>query len=108
MPIDTELIALLTGIIGAALALLYKWLEQKFTNMPSLSDVIDYTMAVVTAARENHDLPDNPARLRWAMEKLQKYLDAKGISRYFDARALVEYALELLKDRAPGFGFNRE
>lgn len=108
MPIDNELIALLTGVVGALLALLYKWLEGKFVNMPSFSEVVDIALSIVTAARENHDLPDNPARLQWAMEKLQKYLDAKGISRYFDARALVEYALELLKDRAPGFGFDRE
>jgi hypothetical protein len=102
MSLSPELLALLAAVIGALLALGYQYLKAKFVNLPDLKEIIDVVEQVVIAASENHDLPDNKARLDWALERVQKYLNATGFGRYFDARALVEYVLEMLKARAPG------
>jgi len=99
MQIDPELLALITGVLGALLALLWKWLESKYTGLPSLYEILDVIGAIVLAARENHDLKDNEARLDWALEYTQNYLDAKGVGKAFNARVLVEYALEIIKQR---------
>jgi len=99
MQIDPELLALLTGIFGALVALLWKWLETKYT-LPKLSDLLDEIIAIVIAAQNNHDLETDAERLDWAMDLVVAYLDAKGVSKYFDARVVIEYALEIIKQRA--------
>jgi hypothetical protein len=96
---ETELLTLLLALLGAVFALGYSWAKSRYENIPDFDELVSIAGAIVTAAKENHDLADNAARLDWAMEKLQKYLDAKGISKYFDARAIVEFALELMKNR---------
>lgn len=96
---ETELLTLLLALLGAVFALGYSWAKSRYESLPDFDELVSIAGAIVTAAKENHDLADNAARLDWAMEKLQKYLDAKGISRYFDARAIVEFALELMKNR---------
>jgi len=98
MQIDPELLALITGVLGALFALLWKWLETRYT-LPKLSDFLDEIMAIVIATRENHDLKDDAARLDWAMGKVEPYLKAKGLDKYFDARVVIEYAIEVIKQR---------
>jgi len=99
MQIDPELLALLTGIFGALVALVWKWLETKYT-LPKLSDILDDIMAIVIATRENHDLKTDKERLDWAMDKVEPYLKAKGLDKYFNARVVIEYAIEVIKQRA--------
>lgn len=94
---EPELIALIAAIVGALIALAYKWLKSQFENVPDIDEVIGVVLQIVVAARENHDLPDNAARLDWAMERVQKYLNAMGWGKHLDARALVEYALDIVK-----------
>jgi len=98
MQIDPELLALLTGIFGALIALAWKWLETKYV-LPKLSDILDEIIAIVIAARANHDLETDAERLDWALNLVEKYLKAKGVDKYFDARAVIEYALEIIKYR---------
>lgn len=99
MSLSPELLALLAAVIGALLALGYQYLKAKLVDLPDFGDVIDVIEHIVIAAQENHDLPDNAARLSWALEKVQKYLNATGFGRYFDARALIEFVVEMIKDR---------
>lgn len=100
MSLSSELLALLAAVFGGLLVLAYEYLKAKFVNFPDLQEIINVVEHVVIAAQENHDLPDNAARLSWALEKVQKYLNATGFGRYFDARALVEFVVEMLKNRA--------
>jgi hypothetical protein len=100
MSLSPELLTLLAAVIGALLALGYQYLKAKLVDLPDFGTVIDVIEHIVIAAQENHDLPDNAARLSWALEKVQKYLDGTGFGKYFDARSLIEYVLEMLKDRA--------
>jgi hypothetical protein len=98
MQIEPELLALITGVLGALFALLWKWLETRYT-LPKLSDFLDEIMAIVIATRENHDLKTDKERLDWAMGKVEPYLKAKGLDKYFNARVVVEYAIEIIKQR---------
>jgi len=103
MQIDPELLALIIALAGALFALGWQYIQAKFSNVPDVYEIFKIAGAIVSAAKENHELKDNAARLSWALEHMQSYLDAKGIGKAFNARVLVEYALEKLKQNEAVF-----
>jgi hypothetical protein len=91
-----ELYALIAAILGGAAVWIYNQLRQKYSSRPELYEVEKMARVIVTAAREMHELETDAERLAWASDKLQKYLDAVGLS-FVDVRAMIEFALEQVK-----------